>query len=133
MNVILTFGTFNEHFESQEMFDLNIPLSTKEASAFHFLDKKFFSRVAKKCNQFGRKAEDLIKISTAGNWDLFENITKVKSLPDYNHSCKWYFGNGRDDLDVWEKELMAKFRFGTDIDMKKYGLIEEQFSQLISA
>lgn len=120
INVILTFGTFNVHFESQEIFDLNIPLSTKETSAFHFLDKMFFPRVLIKCHQYGRKAEELIKISTASNWDLFANITKVKSLPDYNHSCKWYFGNGRNVLDYWEKELTAKFGFGSEFTLGKY-------------
>lgn len=117
VNVILTFNTQDNKGETQEFFDLSIPVSKKEVSAADFMHTKFFKRVVKKIALLGREAEDLIKISTASNWDLFEEITGLKALCTLGHSCKWFFGNGREDLCAWEEALMSEFNFGTSADM----------------
>ena len=117
VNVILTFNIQDNEGENQEFFNLSIPISKKEVSAAVFMHSKFFKRVFKKIKLLNREVGDLIKISTASNWDLFEETTGLEALSTLGHSCKWYFGNGRDDLDSWEKALMSEFEFGTTADM----------------
>ena len=117
INVILTFDSEDKWGDSQDIFNLSIPLSRREENAVQFIHQKFFKRIVNKCRLLNRNVEDLIKISTAGDWMLFTEITGHESLPDLGHSCKWYFGNGRTDLDLWEKTLMRDFGFGTNYDM----------------
>lgn len=119
-NVILTFINCGKSGDSQEFFDMRIPLSKKEIHSTVFLMNKFFPKIVAKCQKFGRNPADLIKISTASDWDLFEEYTGLESLCDLGHSCKWYFGNGRNDLDDWEIMLMNKFNFGKNADLSKY-------------
>ena len=121
MNVILTFDKGDKNGDTQEFFDLRIPVSKDEVDAMTFLNEKFFKRVVKKCNQYNRPVGDLIKISTASDWDLFEETTNLESLWKQGHNCKWHFGTGRADLDVWEKALMSKYNFGIDADMSWVG------------
>jgi len=117
-NVILTFdkcgGKFND---SQEMIDFNIPISKLDINLYAFMYKKFFPRVVKSCAKLSRSPRDLIKISSCFDWDIFTKLTNTKSLDEFGHSCKWKFGNGRNDLDPWEKHLMEAFEFGQDADM----------------
>jgi hypothetical protein len=117
VNVILTFYTPDNDGETQEFFDLYIPVGKKEVSAADFMHTKFFKRVAKKMQLLKREAGDLIKISTASNWDLFEEITGLDALSTLGHSCKWFFGNGREDLCAWEEVLMSEYGFGRSADM----------------
>jgi len=117
MNVILTFETANKFGETQEFFDLYLPIDPKEKNAVDFIHRKLFGMIVNKCRQLKRPLGDLTKISSAGNWALFTKVTKKKSLIEWGHNGKWYFGKGRDDLDFWEKELMAMHGFGTDADM----------------
>lgn len=119
VNVILTFDTCDKHGETQEFFDLRIPISQHEKNAKSFIDQKFFKRVIKFCTRIGRDVTDLIKISTASNWSLFKEVTGKKSLPELGHNCKWYFGNGRVDLDAWEQRLMEIYGFGSQVDMSR--------------
>ena len=119
MNVILTFNTYNDDRNSQEIFDLYLPLKEDEDSAVSLLMREFFGRIADKCVELGRRKEELIKISTASDWDVFEYVTHKQSLISLGHSCKWYFGTGRDDLDEWEEYLMSHLGFGTDADMSE--------------
>lgn len=72
VNVILTFDTPDSTGESQEFFDLAIPVNCRESDAVTFFDEKLFKRIVKKCEQLNRKPSDLIKISTCSNWDVFE-------------------------------------------------------------
>jgi hypothetical protein len=120
VNVILTFSNCNSYGDTQEFFDLNIPVSKNEIDTFDFLDKKLFKRIVKKCEYFGRNVKQLIKISTASNWAVFEQTTNKTSLSDLGHSCKWYFGTNRNDLDEWEMDLMAEYGFGVDVDLEVY-------------
>lgn len=117
VNVILTFDTSDEYGNTQEFFDLRIPLSKNEKNAESFLDQKFFKRVIKYCSQNGRDIADLVKISTASNWSLFKEVTGKQSLSELGHTCKWYFGSGRSDLDAWEQHLMKTYSFGSNVDM----------------
>lgn len=117
VNVILTFNTQDKSGETQEVFNLSIPVGKNEVSAGDFMHAKFFKRIVKKIVLFNREAGDLIKISTASNWGLFEEITGLPALSTLGHSCKWFFGNGRDDLDAWEEALMSEYGFGTSADM----------------
>lgn len=117
VDVILTFDTPDAYGETQEFFDLNIPISVKDIDAVEFLNKQLFKRIAKKCELYKRNTNDLIKISTASNWGLYEEVTKAESLSSLGHNCKWYFGMNRDDLDAWEIELMSQYGFGTNVDM----------------
>lgn len=117
VNVILSFQTSNPYEGNQEFFDLNIPVRKQEADAVSFFHKKLFKRIVKKCQHLGRRPEDLIKISTCSNWTLFEEVTGLPSLSGLGHSCKWYFGNGRLDLDPWEKALIEEFNFGIEQDI----------------
>lgn len=117
INVILTFDTPDRWGDMQECFDLHLPLNKNELCAVQFTHKKLFKRIVKKCALYKRSVGDLVKISTAGNWDLFEATTGKESLPDLGHSCKWFFGNGRSDLDLWEKALIKNYGFGVNIDM----------------
>jgi hypothetical protein len=117
VNVILTFNTQDRHGGTQEFFDLLLPISKKEVSAAEFMHAKFFKRIAKKMVLFNREAGNLVKISTASDWGLFEEITGLPALSTLGHSCKWFFGNGREDLDAWEEVLMNEYGFGTNADM----------------
>lgn len=119
INVILTFDKCDKHGETQEFFDLKIPINQYEKNAESFMDQKFFKRVIKFCTRIGRDVTDLIKISTASNWSLFKEVTGKQSLPDLGHNCKWYFGNGRSDLDAWEQHLVKKYGFGSQVDMSR--------------
>lgn len=119
INVILTFDTQDESGGTQEIFDLRIPVGKNEVDTISFLNNKFFKRIVKKCNQYKRSVGDLIKISTASNWSVFERVTNLEALSELGHDCKWYFGAGRKDLDIWERVLMSKFGFGMDADMSR--------------
>ena len=121
VNVILTFESMNADGDRQEFFDLALPVSKSETDAITFLNNKLFKRIVKKCKLFNRRVEDLTKISTASDWDLFEATTNLESLWKQGHSCKWHFGSGRTDLDVWEKALMSEYNFGIDADMSWVG------------
>jgi hypothetical protein len=117
VNVILSFATLNKCGDSQEYFDIKLPINEIEIDSVDFVHTKLFSRIEKKCHFFGRDPRDLIKISAACDWDLFEQYTGQSALCNLGHPCKWYFGLGRDDLDNWEKELMQTHGFGTNADM----------------
>lgn len=117
VNVILTFNDENECGDSQEFFDLKLPLRASHKSAEKFIDEHLFKRIAAKCRTYGRDPRQLIKISTASDWDMFEAKTGKPSLPSLGHSCKWYFGAGRLDLDPWEQQLAEAYGFGSDVDM----------------
>lgn len=119
LNVVLTFATLNESGDAQEMFDLKLPVKRNESSALDFINKNLFNRVVSKCDQYGRRPQELIKISIASDWTLFEKLTWQSGL-HRSHSCNWRFGNGRDDLDLWEIALMDRYGFGIDIDMNEY-------------
>ena len=115
VNVILSFESFNDDGYTQEMFDLKLPIIKNITNAESFIHTQLFKRIVKKCKTYNRRVEDLHKISTCSDWDLFEKTTNLKGLCEA-HTCKWYFGNGRDDLDVWEKNIMQEFKFGVDVD-----------------
>lgn len=117
VNVILFFNTSNAHGETQEFFDLKLAVSKKETSADLFMHSKLFKKIVAKCQKYNRNPEDLIKISTASDWGLFEEVTGLPSLDELGHPCKWFFGTGRDDLDEWEESLMMIYGFGTKADM----------------
>jgi len=131
VNVILTFNKPDPILgETQEFFDLLIPLDQQDKNydAFTFIEKKLFPRIIKSCTKYNRNHKDLIKISTCSEWDLYEIYTGNKSLRDFNHPCKWYFGFNRSDLDYWEKKIMKIFEFGINADM---GDIEKKIKQMI--
>ena len=117
VNVLLSFNSFDAFGESQEFFDLYLPINKREEDAVSFLDKKLFKRIAAKCEQYGRRKEDLYKISTASNWDLFEKITGKPALSSLGHSCKWYFNEDVNQLDEWEESLKLNFDFGTHLQL----------------
>lgn len=121
VNVILTFGSEDAYGHSQEVFDLKIPVSKSEHSAVKFIHQKLFNMVVEKCAVLNRHPEDVIKISTDANWKVFEVVCGKKSLPSLGHSCKWYFGEGRADLDAWEECLMQEYGFGTECDISWTG------------
>lgn len=126
VDVILTFDTPNSYGETQEFFDLLIPVSSHEVGADVFFDNKFFKCIVKKCNLLNRKTTDLVKISTASSWSIFKEKTGLPSLPEIGHNCKWHFGNGRSDLDPWETYLSAQYGFGTSVDMSWINEIYKQ-------
>jgi hypothetical protein len=115
VNVILSFNSLNAFGDTQEFFDLYLPINKKEKDAVSFLDKKLFKRIAAKCKRYGRCKKDLYKISTASNWKLFEEITGKTSLTSLGHNCKWYFNDKVNHLDEWEESLKREFYFGTDL------------------
>ena len=119
VNVILTFETPDGRGERQEFFDLSIPVGEREKSADEFINNKLFKRIVKKCHLLNRDPRDLIKISTASAWSVFERKTGLPSLGSLGHSCKWYFGKGRNDLDLWEIYLSAQYGFGVHADMSR--------------
>jgi hypothetical protein len=115
-NVILTFDGYDPNLDSQEIFDLSIRVSPYESDAVSFIMSKLFRRIEVKCERLGRRKQQLLKISTCANWDIFEAVTRKKSLPALGHSCKWYFGIGSKMLDIMETCAMAEFQFGTEVD-----------------
>lgn len=120
VNVILTFNTYGGLWGgTQEIFDMKLLVSKKDEkkNVVEFLNNKFFKRIAKACINFNRSPHDLVKICTGSDWKIYEDVTGNKSLASCGHPCKWYFGNGRNDLDLWEKNLMTEYGFGTDADM----------------
>ena len=116
-NVILTFNSNNEYGDSQEFFEMKLPLKKDEGHSAKFMMNKFFPKVVGKCANFNRSVGSLIKISTASDWDLFEKVTGFESLCTLGHSCKWHFGEGRNDLDEWEIMLMKEYGFGTEVNL----------------
>jgi hypothetical protein len=90
---------------------------SSEKNAAAFIHQKLFKRIAAKCLVLGRDPRQLIKISTASNWKQFEDKTGKESLASLGHSCKWYFGHGRLDLDAWEADIVSEYGFGLDADM----------------
>ena len=121
INVILTFESLNDFAETQEFFNLSLPVSNDEVDAISFIDKQLFKRIVSECKLLRRRVEDLWKISTAGDWDTFNEITNLPTLGDLGHNCKWYFGRGAGELSEWEQSLSAKYGFGVDIDMSWVG------------
>ena len=121
IDVILTFESYNSNGNSQEYFELLIPINDTEVSAIDFFNTNFFPQIVDICKVSKRRVEDLSKISTSSNWEVFEKTTNLDSLPNIGHSCKWFFGNGRKDLDSWELELIEKYKFGIDVDMSWIG------------
>ena len=121
VNVILSFESMNDFAETQEFFDLTLPVSKDEANAISFIDKQLFKRIVSECKLLNRRVEDLWKISTASHWDTFREITNLPSLGDLGHNCKWYFGRGAGELSEWEQSLSTKYGFGKDTDMSWVG------------
>ena len=117
VNVILTFDKVGGRYEDrQEFFDLKIPVKKSDTQVVLFLNDKFFPKIVEKCIKFNRSPRDLIKISTASDWGIYKEVTNTQALGELGHPCKWYFGCGRNDLDIWEKHLMDTFNFGQDAD-----------------
>ena len=77
VNVILTFQSMNNFAETQEIFDLALPVSEDEIDAISFVDKQLFKRIVAECRLLNRPVGDLWKISTAGDWDTFSEITNL--------------------------------------------------------
>jgi hypothetical protein len=121
VNVILTFESMNDFAETQEIFDLTLPVSKDEIDAISFINKQLFKRIVAECRLLNRPVGDLWKISTAGDWDAFNEITNLPTLVDLGHSCKWYFGRGADELSEWEQSLSDKYGFGINTDMSWVG------------
>jgi len=129
-NVILTFETpAGIYFDTQEIFDLTLRIRKSETSCIDFLNRELFPRIVKTCEQLGRDHRDLMKISTASDWDLFEKTTNLPSLASLKHSCKWYFGADRSDLDFWELDLMRRLGLGSDVKFDN-NFTDEYFEQL---
>lgn len=115
-NVILTFETpVGIYMDTQEMFDLTLRIRKSETSCIDFLNRELFPRIARACEKLNRNHRDLMKISTASNWDLFEKTTNLPGLASLNHSGKWFFGANRSDLDFWEIDLMRRLGLGSDV------------------
>jgi len=115
--------------DTQEIFDLTLRIRKSETSCIDFLNRELFPRIVKRCEQLGRDRRDLMKISTASDWDLFEKTTNLPSLANLNHPCKWYFGADRSDLDFWELDLMRRLGLGTIVTFEdKFNA--EYFEQL---
>lgn len=112
IHLILTFLTPDDEGETQEFYELNLPVSNNKPDAIQYIDANLFPEVVEICEDIGRDVKDLVKISTASDWAFFESRTKLPSLPDLGHTCKWYFGLNRNDLDPWEKSLMSRYSFG---------------------
>jgi len=130
VNVILTFDKIGgEYQDTQELFHLQIPVKKSDTDVFEFLNKEFFPIIVEECIEFNRSPRDLIKISTASNWKVYQEVTNEKSLYALGHSCKWFFGCGRNDLDGWEKYLMETFNFGKDADSARLN----EYIELIKA
>ena len=129
-NVILTFETpAGIYMDTQEIFDLTLRIRKSETSCIDFLNRELFPRIVKRCEQLGRDRRDLMKISTASDWDLFEKTTNLPSLASLKHSCKWYFGADRADLDFWELDLMRRLGLGGDVKFDS-NFTDEYFEQL---
>ena len=129
-NVILTFETpAGIYLDTQEIFDLKLRIRKSETSCIDFLNRELFPRLVKRCEQLGRDFRDLMKISTASDWDLFEKTTNLPSLASLKHSCKWYFGTDRSDLDFWELDLMRRLGHGTIVTFEDK-FTAEYFEQL---
>ena len=129
-NVILTFNDYDPSLDSQETFNLSIPVSPNESDAVSFVMSKLFRRIEAKCERLGRRKQRLLKISTCANWAVFEAVTQKKSLPALGHSCKWYFGFGSTTLDIMETCAMAEFQFGTEFDR---GNLDQHIANIIAA
>lgn len=117
VNAILTFNTDDEIGNRQCIFNLDLPVSVDDKSAVQFMHDNFFPRVVARCRVLGRNPADLIKISTASDWDVYAQKTGQPALPELGHSCSWHFGCGREDLCQWEVQLMAEYGFGQAADM----------------
>ena len=117
VNVILSFEQDDLEYGVQDIIDLRLPVNRKESNAVEFINAKLFKRIAQKCHQLGRDPKQLIKIDVGADWSAFTSKTGQRSLVELGHPCKWYFGVGRDDLDIWEESLMRRYGFGVDADM----------------
>ncbi len=121
VNVILTFQSMNNFAETQEVFDLTLPVSKDEIDAISFINKQLFKRIVAECRLLNRPVGDLWEISTAADWDTFSEITNLPTLMNLGHNGKWYFGRGAGELSEWERSLSTIHGFGLDTDMSWVG------------
>jgi hypothetical protein len=129
-NVILTFETpAGIGMDTQEIFDQTLRIRKSETSCIDFINRELFPRIVKRCELLGRDHRDLMKISTASDWSLFERTTNLPSLDRLGHSCKWYFGTSRSDLDFWELDIMQRLGLGTTVTFDG-AFTSEYFAQL---
>lgn len=115
IDLILTFSTLNDEGDSQEFYELYLPVGSNQVDAIRYIDDNLFTEIVELCEECDRDVRDLIKISTASDWTFFSSKTNLPSLPDLGHTCKWYFGSNRNDLDPWEKSLMSRHSFGRNV------------------
>ena len=115
VDLILTFKTPNEEGEFQEFYEFYLPVTKNQSDAISFIDSTLFPEIMELCEELNRDARDLMKISTASDWSFFKSKTNLPSLPDLGHTCKWYFGLNRNDLDPWERGLMDRHSFGRNV------------------
>ena len=129
-NVILTFETpTGIYMDTQEMFDLTLRIRKSETSCIDFLNRELFPRIVKECEKLNRDHRDLMKISTASDWDLFEKTTNLPSLWSLGHPCKWFFGPNRSDLDFWEQDLTRRLGLGSEVKFDN-NFTDEYFEQI---
>ena len=129
-NVILTFETSaGIYMDTQEMFDLTLRIRKSETSCIDFLNRELFPRIVRACEKLNRDYRDLMKISTASDWDLFEKSTNLPSLWSLDHPCKWFFGPNRPDLDFWEQDLTRRLGLGSEVKFDN-NFTDEYFEQL---
>ena len=118
VDVILTFNKCGGQCnETQDFYEVDVPLNTMDSDAAKFLNEKFFPAIYDICVSNNRQPGELIKISTSANWKMYEKLTGGEKPMSFGHPCKWYFGTGRNDLDNWEKYLIKKYGFGLDADI----------------
>lgn len=129
-NVILTFETpAGVYADTQEMFDLTLRIRKSETSCIDFLNRELFPRIVARCDRLGRDHRDLLKISTASDWDMFEKTSSLPSLGKLNHPGKWFFGPNRPDLDFWELDLTQRLGLGITASFDG-NFTDEYFEQL---
>ena len=88
-NVILTFDAASEEFgETKEIFDVHLQIKDDETSSLDFLNRELFPKIVEKCTANLRNPKDLMKISTASDWNLFNQATGLPSLCDLSHACR---------------------------------------------
>ncbi len=112
IETILTFRPSINFVVAQEFTEVLVRISSGSKNTIDLLNQEYFPQIRDFCTSCGRDCGELIKISSCAPWTLYKECTKLDSLMDYGHNGKWYFGDDREDLDVWEIYLADKFGFG---------------------
>jgi hypothetical protein len=107
VNVILTFCVHTDK-GNQGIYDVTLNYEKEDKSALKLLNKNgFFHTIVQICHETGRHPAELVKISTAANWERHGIEFDLEE-------GKWSFASWRGFNIEWSDKLVKIYGFGLD-------------------